>query len=265
MDSKEFGVCRLSVVPVRLEASHRAEQVTQLLFGDHYEVMEQTADLEWVRIRIHFDQYEGWISGRQHHEVPQDYFDYLDRNEFKITTDLTSTMLYSKSPQVILMGSMIPISSSELFKMEEQFAFNGEAKNVGLKREFEYLRAIALKYINAPYQWGGKSPFGIDCSGLTQMVFKIAGYKLLRDSRQQALQGKAINAFNQAQPGDLAFFKNAEGNISHVGILLNDEKILHAHGRVRIDHINEEGILNAETKVYTHSLAFLRRILPENG
>lgn len=265
MDSIDFGVCRLSVVPVRLESSDRAEQVTQLLFGDQYEVIDQTRDRKWLRIRVHFDQYEGWIDGKQHHGIPQDYFDYLDRAEFKITTDLTSTMLYHKSPLVILMGSMIPISSSELFKMEEQFAFNGEAKNVGQKREFEYLRALALKYINAPYQWGGKSPFGIDCSGLTQMVFKIGGFKLLRDAWQQAGQGKAVGNFSEARPGDLAFFKNQHDKVSHVGILLNDEKILHAHGRVRIDHINDEGILDLETKVYSHTLAFIRRILPENG
>src|SRR5438046_2201347 len=104
MDSIDFGVCRLSVVPVRLEPSDRSEQVTQLLFGDHYEVLDQARDRQWLRIRIHFDQYEGWIDGKQHHAIPQDYFDYLDQAEFKITTDLTSSMLYHKSPLVILMG-----------------------------------------------------------------------------------------------------------------------------------------------------------------
>jgi len=263
MEILDYGVCRLSVVPVRADASDRSEQVTQLLFGDHYEVLAQADNKKWLRIKVHFDQYEGWIDGRQHHAISHDYFEYLNRAEFKITTDITTSILYNKSPQIILMGSMIPISSSELFKMEEQFAFNGEAKNVGLKREFEYLRTVALKYINAPYQWGGKSPFGIDCSGLTQMVFKIAGYRLPRDSWQQAQQGKGVKGFNEARPGDLAFFKNQHDKISHVGILLNDEKIIHAHGRVRIDHINEEGILNLETKIYSHTLASVRRILPE--
>jgi gamma-D-glutamyl-L-lysine dipeptidyl-peptidase len=263
MDSIDFGVCRLSVVAVRAEPSDKAEQVTQLLFGDHYEVTEQSKDKKWLRIKINFDQYEGWLDAKQHHPVSKEYFDYFNRAEFKITIDLTSSMLYNKSPLIILMGSMIPISSSELFKMEEQLAFNGEAKNVGQKREFEYLKNIALKYVNSPYQWGGKSPFGIDCSALTQIVYKICGYKLQRDSFQQATQGKPVNSFHDHKPGDLAFFKNKEDKINHVGIILDNDRIIHASGRVRIDHINEEGILNVDTKIYTHTFSHIRRFLPE--
>ncbi|HYG18240.1 MAG TPA: C40 family peptidase [Ohtaekwangia sp.] len=259
----EYGVCRLSVIPVRAADADRSEQVTQLLFGDHYTVLDRTSDKKWYRIRIHYDGYEGWIDGRQHHTVARDYFEYLDRAEFKITTDLTTTMLYNKSPLMILIGSIIPISSSELFKMEEQFAFNGEAKNLGQKREFDYLKNIAVRYVNAPYMWGGKNPFGIDCSGLVQMVFKICGYKLLRDASQQANQGKPVASLGQAKPGDLAFFNNAQGHIVHVGILVNGGKIIHASGRVRIDMLTEEGIVHSETKGLTHTLAGIRRILPE--
>lgn len=259
----EHGVCRLSLVPVRKDPAHASEQVTQLLFGDNYEVVERTHNNTWIRIRIFFDQYEGWIDSLQHHAISLDYFEYINQAELKITTDITSTMLYNKSPQLILMGSIIPISSSELFKMEEQFAFNGEAKNLGQKREFEFLKNIAQKYLNVPYLWGGKSPFGIDCSGFTQSVFKICGYKLFRDSDQQAGQGKAIQKLAEALPGDLAFFKNTNGKITHVGILLEDDRIIHASGRVHIDHLNEEGILNLDTKIYTHQLSHIRRILAE--
>jgi hypothetical protein len=238
--------------------------VTQLLFGDHYEVLEKDDKEKWLRIRIVFDEYEGWIDNNQHHTVSKDYFSYSNKAEFKITLDLTSSILYNKSPLPILMGSVIPISSSELFKMEEQFAFNGEAKNVGLKREFEYLRTIATRYLNSPYQWGGKSPFGIDCSGFVQMVFKICGYKLFRDTNQQCNQGKVVE-FKESRQGDLAFFKNPKGKVNHVGILLNEEKIIHSSGKVRIDQFTEQGIVNSETKQATHTLASIRRILPDTN
>jgi hypothetical protein len=256
-----FGVCRLSVVPVRGEPSDRSEMVTQLLFGDHYEMVESTSDEKWLKIKIAFDDYMGWIDQKQHHSITADYFEYLNRAELKITTDVSSSILYNKVPLTILMGSIIPISSAELFKMEEQFAFNGEAKNAGLKREFDFLRAIANRYLNTPYLWGGKSPFGIDCSGFTQMVFKICGYKLFRDARQQAVQGRVIRLWNEIKPGDLAFFKNGEDVVTHVGIVYANAQIIHSSGQVRIDQLTEQGILNQETRNITHRLSHFRRIL----
>lgn len=258
----DFGVCRLSLVPVRAESNDKAELTTQLLFGEHYEVLSSSKDKKWLKIRIHFDQYEGWIDDKQHHSITKEHFEYINRADFKISTDITTSILYNKIPLSILMGSIIPISGSELFKMEEQFAFNGESKSLGLKRDAEFLKLTAKKYLNAPYQWGGKSPFGIDCSGFVQMVFKINGYKLLRDSSQQSKQGKAV-VFKDILPGDLVFFKNKEDKIVHVGIFAGDEKIIHASGKVRIDQLNEEGILHAETKVYTHIFSHIRRIISE--
>lgn len=261
MDVIDFGVCRLSLIAVRAEASDKAELITQLLFGEHYEVLASAPDKKWLRIRVAFDAYEGWIDAKQHHGISKDYFEYMNRAELKIATDISTSILYNKVPIAILMGSIIPISSAELFKMEEQFAFNGEAKNVGLKREFEFLRTIANRYLHAPYLWGGKSPFGIDCSGFTQMVFKICGYKLLRDAKQQSVQGKAVRSLADVKPGDLAFFKDAEENITHVGIVYANGQIIHASGRVRLDTLNELGIVHAETGLVTHQLSHFRSIL----
>lgn len=263
MDILDFGVCRLSIVSVRKDPQDVSEQITQLLFGDHYEVVEKTTDTKWLKIRIYFDQYIGWIDAKQHQPITKEYFNYINNSEYKITTDITSTLLFNKSQLTVLLGSIIPISTAELFKMEEQFAFNGETKNLGQKREFDYLKTIAQKYLNAPYLWGGKSPFGIDCSGFTQVVFKIAGYHLLRDAWQQSTQGKPIGKISEAKPGDLAFFLNKDGKITHTGIFLGGDKIIHASGKVRIDTLTYEGIINQETKTLTHNLSHFRRILPE--
>jgi gamma-D-glutamyl-L-lysine dipeptidyl-peptidase len=115
--------------------------------------------------------------------------------------------------------------------------------------------------LNSPYLWGGKTPFGIDCSGFTQMAYKLAGIKLRRDAWQQAEQGHTINLLEETEPGDLAFFDNDEGNIVHVGIILRDHKIIHAAGKVRIDSIDHYGINNKELKKYTHKLRLIKRMV----
>ena len=261
MEVMDYGVCRLAVVSVRRESGEGAEQVTQLLFGDHYEVLSQSKDKKWFRIRIAYDQYEGWLDVKQHHSISKDYFDQINLADFKITTEITSWILYKKNPLSIVMGSIVPISASELFKIEEQFAFNGESKSLGQRRDFDYLKSIALRYMHSPYQWGGKSPFGLDASGFTQMVFKITGYTLQREVSQQMQQGKMVKGFSEAKPGDLAFFQDQDGKNIHVGIVLEDDKIIHSSGRVRIDHFTEEGILNSESRIFTHSFRLLRRVL----
>ena len=259
-DQTIHGVCRLSLVSMRAYPTDHAEQISQLLFGDHYEVCGFSPERDWVKIRCAFDQYEGWISAKQHHAISPEYFEYINRADFRITTDLVSSILYNKVTVPIVIGSIIPISASELFRMEEQFAFNGESKSLGQKRDVEFMLGLAKKYINAPYQWGGRSPFGIDCSGFVQTVFKMNGYTLPRDAGDQFTAGKEV-AIDDAQPGDLAFFYNDKKVVTHVGIVLGEQKIIHASGKVRIDHLNAEGILNVETKIYTHLLTGVRRII----
>jgi gamma-D-glutamyl-L-lysine dipeptidyl-peptidase len=256
-----FGVCRLSVVAVRKEQSQHSLLVTQLLFGDHYEVVDESSDRQWLHVKIYFDQSEGWIEYKQHHEIAKEYFDQINAADFKITTDVCSTILYKKTPLSILMGSIVPISQSELFKMEEQFAFNGESKSVGQKREFEFLKTTALKYLNAPEQEGGKTPFGIDGSGLVQMVFKIGGYVLAHGAGELQRHGKKVKDIHAAKPGDVVFVHPRREKVMKVGLLLEENKVLHVDGRVRIDQLMEDGVLDLETKIYTHTLDSIVRVL----
>jgi gamma-D-glutamyl-L-lysine dipeptidyl-peptidase len=256
-----YGVCRLSVVSVRKEQSHQSLQVTQLLFGDHYEVVQESTNHNWLRISVYFDGSSGWIERKQHHGISKEYFEQINTSDFKITTEVCSTILYKKSPISILMGSIVPISQSELFKMDEQFAFNGESKSLGQKRDFEFLKSISLKYLNVPEQEGGKSPFGIDGYGLIQMTYKIAGYPISRVVEDLVSHGKVVKDIRDAKRGDVVLVASRKQGKISAGLLMEDNKLLHADGRVRIDQLMEDGVLDLETKIYTHELKTIVRIL----
>lgn len=256
-----YGVCRLAIAPVRADASHTSEQITQLLFGDHYEVVSLSSDKQWGLIRVYADQCEGWIDWRQHHDITEEYFQQINKSDYKISMDVATPVLYKKTALTIVMGSIVPISSSELFKVEEQFAFNGESKSLGQRRDMEFIRQIAKRYVGAPFLAGGKSPFGIDAPGLLHMVFKIAGYPVPRTLTELMGAGKKVERFGNAMPGDIGFFSLRGGAPVHCGLLMGDDKVLHVAGHVRQDHLVEEGILVPESKVFSHFLHSLRRVM----
>lgn len=259
--NKEYGICRVSLAPMRSLPDHSSEQVSQLLFGEHYTVEEFSADGAWLKIIAGYDKYEGWIQKKQHHLITVEYFEQLVNSDYKICTDVFSSILFNKNRLNILIGSILPITVNEIFKMEEQFAFNGESKSLNQRMDTEFVRQISLKYLNAPYLWGGKSPFGIDCSGFTQMVFRISGYLIPRESTQQAEHGELVKDEAKAKCGNLAFFTDDQNKIDHVGIILSDGIIIHASGYVRIDKLTDEGIINSETGALTHRMHSIRSIL----
>lgn len=260
MEIGDKGIARLSIIPVRADHSDKAEMVTQLLFGDHYTVTGLSKNGKWLRIQLYFDQYEGWIDAKQHHAISNEYFDQINHSDYKIATDLVSTILFNKHQTNVVIGSILPISTNEIFKVEEQLAFNGESKSLSSKRDGDYLKQVSFKFLNSPYLWGGRSPFGIDCSGFSQIVYKICGYKIPRDASQQIAKGEEV-AFDDSALGDLAFFENEAGSVTHVGIVLNDQQIIHASGKVRIDTLKKDGIYSIDNGVKTHNLSAIKHII----
>ena len=251
-----FGICNLAIIPLRVEPSDRSEIVSQVLFGEHFEILEQLR--QWSRIRMQYDDYEGWIDSKQLQLISESSFNQLSTEAIILNADLIEYIIASNNLLIpIPLGSSLSyIHHNEINTFN--FAFEG-TKTSGEKTK-ESLITTAFLYLNAPYLWGGKTPFGVDCSGFTQMVYKLNGYKLLRDASQQSTQGESLSFIEESEPGDLAFFDNEEGNIIHVGIIMADNYIIHASGKVRIDRIDHLGIFNAETNKHTHKLRVIKKI-----
>ena len=252
-----FGICNLGIVPIRIEASDRSEMVSQLLFGDAFKIIESSP--KWTKIQTAFDSYEGWIDNKQFQKITENQYNLLENSESILNGELIDFISYETNQLM-----PIPLGSSLNFLdineiNTSNFHFEGK-KECGIKPKDNLLKTAFL-YLNAPYLWGGKSPFGIDCSGFTQMVYKLNGNKLLRDASQQAKQGEALSFIEESEPGDLAFFDNEEGNIIHVGIMMENNYIIHASGKVRIDRIDHLGIYNVDTGRHTHKLRVIKKII----
>lgn len=256
----EFGICNLSIVPIRSEASDRSEILSQLLFGDCFEVLEKRE--KWVRICTYYDNYEGWIDRKQYAEIEEvsvkHYQDSLTLN-FKIAHPIkkisTGEVIY------VAAGSSIPpdIKDGKFLINEESYVFIEQPAFCGKTDFTSEVASIAKLFLQAPYLWGGRTLFGIDCSGFSQIVYKMLGIQINRDAWQQAEQGAVVNFLQEVKPGDLAFFDNDEGKIVHVGIMLDENRIIHASGRVKIDPIDDQGIYSLDLKKHTHKLRIIKR------
>ncbi len=256
-----YGVCNLSIVPVRTLPADTSELCTQLLFGEAYTVIEISENTKWLKIKILYDSYEGWIDAIQHNEVSDIYFESYILTNHRFCFDDVAMVESHKETSLIHFGCVLPFLQGYNFKIgNKNYIFEGDIAMPTSDNSFDdNLLFIAFRFVNTPYLWGGKTRFGIDCSGFTQQVYKLLGFAIYRDAYQQATQGQKILSIEETKIGDLLFFENLNHKIIHVGINVGNKKIIHAHGKVRIDTFDSTGILNTETKKYSHQLACIRR------
>ncbi len=248
-----FVAAIVAAAPMRAEPSHKSEMVSQMLFSEYGRVDEVQGD--FTLVTSHFDNYKGWVQSSQLSAVPESMLSLpLKGYSFQPGVNVN----FNGHPMPISMGT--PIYNQNVTTIGEfSVGWQVDAKT------FEFtpnnVLELSRKYLNVGYLWGGRSSFGIDCSGFVQQVYKMMGIKLSRDAYQQATDGENIGFLQEVVCGDLAFFDNQEGKITHVGILLNEKDIIHASGRVRIDNIDAQGIVNVETGKRTHRLRLIKRLV----
>ena len=237
---------------MRLETSDRSELVNQLLYGEVFKVPEKRKS--WSRIRLAHDNYVGWIDNKQYQEISEEEYAFAKAQTPSLISDPVQFVSDAHGQlQTVLLGTSIHTLS--LLKS----TYDGPSTSG--KKDKSLLIETALQYLNTPYLWGGRTPFGIDCSGFTQMVYRLNGHRLLRDASEQATQGEALSFIEESEPGDLAFFDNDEGAIVHVGLIMEDNYIIHAHGEVRIDRLDHPGIYNVHQKKHTHKLRVIKKVV----
>ncbi len=247
-------MCILSVIPLRADKKDQAEIVSQLLFGEVATIIEK--DEQWIKISLHHDSYEGWIDSKQVTEVDESTFDTLSQ----IKERQSQIVLQLNTPwgkTVVFQGSPV-LSSESSFNIDNmKFSWFDQQPVVSSHSITE----IALSYFNSPYLWGGRTRYGIDCSGFTQTVFHQKGVELMRDASQQVKQGEKVD-YDDLKKGDVVFFASEKtGNVTHVGIYIGAKSIIHAHGRVRVDELRPTGIYNLDEKYYSHQYFTARRYI----
>ncbi|MCJ7447286.1 MAG: C40 family peptidase [Bacteroidales bacterium] len=249
-------ICENVFVPLRAAPAHNSEMLSQVLFGEKYHILDQSG--HWMKIETLFDNYTGWIDMNHLQQIPDpgNACGYVLNRSLLCYKDDKTKMVLEAGCEVYN-----PDFEAKTFTIGKTiYTTSNEFKNSFITTS-DSLTDTAMKFINSPYIWGGRIPSGIDCSGFTQLVYKIHGKPIPRDSRQQVETGLTVNFIDETEPGDLVFFDNERGRISHVGMILSRGLIIHASGRVRIDTIDHQGIYKHEAGGYSHHLRAIRRIV----
>ena len=252
----EYGINILGIIPLRKEPKDQSEMVSQILFGQHFKILEIKPS--WVRIQLADDDYEGWICAKQYYEITYEDYDNLNLNDFPKVGDKLGYLedVNTGKRSTMPTGSTLPYYHQGTVRVrQKKFKFKGVLASDNVKD----IGIYAHYFLNSPYLWGGKSILGIDCSGFTQLVLSLSGIQIPRDAYQQEEIGETVQ-LSHIKPYDLVFFINDKNRVHHVGIALENNQIIHASGQVRIDNLTSEGIVHSSSNKLTHRLYSIKRV-----
>jgi len=247
-----------AAVPVRGEPAEPSEMVTQLLFGEKGIILASQSN--WCKIQCDIDQYEGWVDAKMILPIEETTFESL--RCYRYVTQ-GAIMLSDHTEMHLPLGARIPLLNDREIPLKIQVEDHSWHTLNSLytlcQQDRNQAIAISKYFLNTPYLWGGRGGFGVDCSGMVQTIYRMCGIYIPRDASQQARLGEEI-PFGQHQPGDLAFFTRGNSDrISHVGMVVSSDTIIHASGKVKLDFLEENGIINVMDNTMTHSLVFIKR------
>ena len=258
-----YGLITHPLVPLRAGNSECSEMISQLLFGEYVKILEKHE--KWLYVENITDGYTGWADIKMINPVTDSVFQKSRQQKTNRLLHPYNIIYNTKTNQSKLLpgGSVIHDLNGDEFSVDGEIwsLIEPDSFVCGKFVDVHRILETAKQYLNAPYLWGGKSVLGIDCSGLVQVVYSIGGYMLPRDASQQVVQGELVDFLSESMPGDLAFFGSEEGDITHVGILIDNASIIHASGWVKIENIDSQGIISSKTGEYTHQLRVIKRII----